>query len=70
MPMGASLSSDIYHYKGNGHLEEIGHCVAIVDDIIIYWFKSNGSGHDKTMRQVMEKGKKVGMRFKPTKCQF
>ena len=31
MPMGASLSSDIYQYKVDGRLEEIDHCIAIAD---------------------------------------
>ena len=66
--MGASLSSDVYQYKVDGHLEDIQNCVAIAD--IIYGFKSDGSDHDKTVREVMEKAKKVGMRFNPTKCQF
>ena len=43
MPMGASLSSDIYQYKVNSHLEGIENCMAITDDIIIYGFKEDGS---------------------------
>ena len=39
MPMGASLSSDIYQYKVNSHLEGIENCMAIADDIIIYGLK-------------------------------
>ena len=38
MPMGASLSSHVYQYKVDGHLEDIENCVAIADDIIIYGF--------------------------------
>ena len=70
MPMGALLSSDIYQYNVDGHLEGINNCVAIVDDIIIFGFNSDGIDHDKTVRQVMQKARKVGMRFNPTKCQF
>ena len=36
MPMGASLSSDVYQYKVDGHLEYIENCVAIMDDIIAF----------------------------------
>ena len=68
--MGASLSSGIYQYKVDGHLEEIDHCVAIANDIVMYGFKSDGSDHGKTVKQVMQKAKEVGMRFNPTKCQF
>ena len=70
MPMGALLSSDVYQYKVDGHLERIDHCVTIVDDIIIYGFDNDGTDHGRTVRKVMEKAKEVGMRFNPTKCQF
>ena len=70
MPMGASLSSDIYQYKVDGYLEGINQCIAIADDIIIYGFDNDGMDHDKTVRQVMEKAKEVGIRFNPTKFQF
>ena len=68
--MGASLSSNVYQYKVDGHLEGIDHCVAIADDIIIYGFDNDGTDHDRAVRKVMEKAKEVGMRFNPTKCQF
>ena len=70
MPMGTSFSSDVYQYKVNGHLEGIGQCVAIADDIMKYGFDKDGTDHDKTVRQVMQMARKVGMRFNPTKCQF
>ena len=70
MPMGASLSSDVCWYKVDGHLEHIENCVAITDDIIAFGFKSDGSDHDATVRQIMNKAKPVGMRFNPAKCQF
>ena len=70
MLMGTSLSSDVYQYKVDGHLEHMEKCVAIADDIIAFGFKSDGSDHDATVRQIMNKAKQVGMRFNPTKCQF
>ena len=70
MPMGASLSSDVYQYKVDGHLEHIKNCVAITDDIIAFGFNSDGTDHDATVRQIMNKAKQVGMRFNPAKCQF
>ena len=66
--MGASLSSDIYQYKVDSHLEGINQWVAKADDIII--FDNDCTDHDKTVGQVMEKAKEVGVRFNPTKCQF
>ena len=65
MPMGASLSSDIYQYKVDGHLEHIGNCVVIADDIITFGFNSDGMDHDATVRQIMDKAKQVGMSFNP-----
>ena len=70
MPMGASLSSDVYQYKVDGHLEHIENCVAITDDIIAFGFNPDGTDHDATVRQIMNKAKQVGMRFNPAKCQF
>ena len=70
MPMGASLSSDVYQYKVDAHLENIQNCMAIADDIIMYGFKEDGSDHDKMVRQVLDKAKSVGMCFNPNKCQF
>ena len=70
MPMGASLSSDVYQHKVDGHLEHIENCVAIADDIIAFGFNSDGMDHDPTVRQIMNKVKQVGMRFNPAKCQF
>ena len=68
--MGASLRSDIYQYKVDGHLEGIKNCVAIADDIIIFGFDESGSDHDKTVLEVMDKARSVGMRFNPAKYQF
>ena len=68
--MGASLSSDVYQYKVDGHLEHIENCVAITDDIIAFGFNPDGTNHDATVRQIMNKAKQVGMRFNPAKCQF
>ena len=70
MPMGASLSSDVYQYKVDGHLEHIRNCITIDDDIIAFGFNSDGTDHDATVRQIMDKEKQVGMRFNPAKCQF
>ena len=70
MPMGASLSSDVYQYKVDAHLEKIGNCMAIADDIIMFGYREDGKDHDETVREVLEKAKAVGMRFNPTKCQF
>ena len=70
MPMGVSLSSDVYQYKVDGHLEHSENCVAITDNIIIFGFNPDGTNHDMTIRQVMNKAKEVGMRFNPAKCQF
>ena len=68
--MGALLSSDVYQYKVDSHLESIQNCMAIADDIIIFGFRDDGKDHDVMVRQVLDKAKAVGMRFNPSKCQF
>ena len=68
--MGASLSSDVYQYKVDSHLENIQNYMDIVDDIIIFGFRDDGKDHDSMVRQVLDKAKAVGMRFNPNKCQF
>ena len=70
MPMGASLSSDVYQYKVDAHLENIPNSMAIANDIIMYGYKNDCSDHDITVRQVLDKAKSVGMQFNPNKCQF
>ena len=70
MPMGALLSSDVYQYKVDSHLEGIKNCMAIADDIIIFGYRDDGRDHDATVRQVLDKAKAVGMKFNPSKCQF
>ena len=64
------MSSDVYQYKVDGHLEGIENCTAIADDIIMYGFKEDGSDHGITVKRVMEKAKYIGMWFNPSKCQF
>ena len=66
-PMGASLSSDIYQYKVDGHLEGIKNCIAIADYIIRYGYNEDGCDHDSTIRKVLDKAKSIGMQFNPTK---
>ena len=67
MPMGVSLSSDVYQYKVDGHLEHIENCVAITDDIIAFGFNPDGTDHDATVRQIMNKAKQVGSEVQPCK---
>ena len=70
MPMGALLSLYVYQYKVEGDLEHIENCVAITNDIIAFGFNPDGTDHDATVRQIMNKAKQVRMRFNPAKCQF
>ena len=68
--MGASLSSNVYQYKVDTHLDKINNCMTIADDIIMYKYREDGKDHDETVREVLEKAKAVGMHFNPSKCQF
>ena len=54
VPMGAFLSNDVYQYKVAGCSESIEQCMAIADNIIIYGYKADGSGHITTTRHVMK----------------
>ena len=67
--MGTFLSPNIYQYKVDSHLKVIQQCVAITDDIIIYGYDADGTGHEKTERS-QKKTQEVGMHFNPSKCQF
>ena len=70
MPMGVSLSNDVYQYKVDTHLDKISNCMGIADDIMMYGYRDDGNDHDKMVREVLDKAKAVGMRFNPSKCQF
>ena len=61
--MGALLSSDVYQYNIDSHLEVIEQCVAITDDIIIYRYDANGTDHDKTVSSFMKKSSGGGYAF-------
>ena len=52
------------------HLDKIQNCLAIADDIIMFGYREDGKDHDKTVREVLDKAKAVGMHFDPSKCQF
>ena len=69
-PMGTLLSSDVYQYKVDAHLNQIKNCMAIAVDIIMYGYREDGKDHDETVTEVLDKSKAVGMCFNPSKCQF
>ena len=52
MPMGTSLSSDVYQYKVNSQFDKIQNCLAITDDIIMFGYREDGKDHDKTERST------------------
>ena len=68
MPMGASLSSDVYQFKINEIFEDIPQCVGISDDIVIFGY--NDHDHDATLYSVLDRTHKFGMKFNPDKCAF
>ena len=68
VPMGASLSSDIYQYKVDEIFEDIPKCVGIVDDIMIFGY--NDQDHDATLYSVLDRAHYVGMKFNLDKCTF
>ena len=47
VPMGASLSSDVYQYKVDEIFQDIPQCVGIADDIVVFGY--GDSDHDETL---------------------
>ena len=68
VPMGASLSSDVYQFKIDEIFEDIPQCVGTADDIVIFGY--NDHDHDQTLYAVLDRSHKVGMKFNPDKCKF
>ena len=66
VPMGASLSSDVYQFKIDEIFEDISQCVGIADDTVIVGY--NDHDHNKTLYNVLDRACKVGMKFNPDKC--
>ena len=66
VPMSASLSSDVYQFKIDEIFEDISQCVGIADDIVIFGYND----HDQTLYTVLDRARKVGMKFNPDKCTF
>ena len=66
--MGASLSSNVYQFKIDEIFEDISQCVGIADDIVILGY--NDHDHDQTLYTVLDRARKVGMKFNPDKCTF
>ena len=66
--MGASLSPDVYQFKIDEICEDISQCVGIVDDIVIFDYDDHD--HDKTLYSILDRARKVGMKFNPDKCTF
>ena len=66
--MGASLSSDVYQFKIDKIFQDIPQCVGIADDIVIFGYTDHD--HDITLYSVLDRARKVGMKFNPDKCAF
>ena len=68
VPMGASLSSDVYQFKVDKIFEDIPQYVGIADDIVIFGY--NDKDHDASLYSVLDRVRNVGMKFNPEKCAF
>ena len=68
VPMGASLSSDVFQFKIDEIFEDILQCVGIADDIVIFGY--SGQDYDATLYSLLDRACKVGMKFNPDKCAF
>ena len=70
VPMGASLSLDVYQFKIDEIFEDISQCVGIADDIVIFGYNDHDHYHDQTLYTVLDRAHMVGMKFNPDKCTF
>ena len=68
VPMGASLSSDVYQDKVDEIFQDIPQCVGIADDIVIFGY--GDIDHDHTLYNVLDRARDIGMHFNPDKCTF
>ena len=66
VPMGASLSSDVYQFKIDEVFKDIPHCVGIADDIVIFGY--NDHDHNQSLYRVLDRAREVGVHFNPDKC--
>ena len=66
VPMGASLSFDIYQYKVDEIFQDTPQCVGIADDIGIFGY----TDHDATLYSILDRTHDVAMKFNPDKCAF
>ena len=64
VPMGASLSSDVYQLKVDEIFQDISQCEGIANDIVI--FGCNDTDHDQALYAVLDRAREVGMRFNLT----
>ena len=68
VPMGASLSSDVYQFKVDEVFQDIPQCEGIADDIVIFGYWDDD--HDTTLHSVLDRAHEVGMKLNPDKCAF
>ena len=57
VPMGASLSSDVYQYKVDEIFQDIAQCEGIADNIVI--FSYSDADHDNTLYAVLDRARRL-----------
>ena len=68
VPMGASLSSNVYQFKIDEVFQDIPQCKGIADYIVIFGY--DDPDHDATLYNVLDRAHEVGMKFNLDKCVF
>ena len=58
LPMGASLSSDVYQFKIDEIFQDIPQCVGIADDIVIFGYSDQD--HGATLYSVLDRAVRLG----------
>ena len=68
LPVGLSMSAEIFQRKLSQALEGLPGVICVADDIVVH--ASNERMHDHHMRQLLERCQKVGIRLNKEKCVF
>ena len=67
LPFGLNIAQDVYQKKVDETFGDIAGCTGISDDLVIAGWKDDGSDHDATLREVLERARATGTRFNEEK---
>lgn len=68
LPYGINCASEVFHAKIRQLLEDLEGVDSFVDDVIVWG--ATVQEHDTRLRSLLERARKVGIRFNNDKCEF